>query len=65
MGTRLITRSLYVATEPQHLLRAGECIIGSVERSEILTEWMIGREVAKRSRGLRRHDGRLRKRRGR
>ncbi len=55
-------RTLYAQTEPRHLLRSGERVLGSVVRAGLWPEWYIEREPTKKVPKLRRHDGRLRKR---
>ena len=62
MSTRLTTRSLYAQTEPLHVLKPGENIIGYVKRLGAMTEWVIAREAQERPKSIRRHDGRLKKR---
>jgi hypothetical protein len=59
---RLSVRTLYAQTEPLHLLRRGERIVGQVVTDEYLPLWTIGHEWRPAQQGRRRHDGRLRKR---
>lgn len=61
-----VVRSLFAASEPTHILRPGERIIGAVEAVGTMTEWMIESKTKRRKR-FSRFDahGRLRKRRRR